>query len=57
VPASAEQKHNTFCFETQHFPDAVNHPGFPSIVLRPGETFKRSTAFRFSAETDRPAAR
>ena len=54
VPATADQKHNTVCFETQHFPDAVNHPEFPSVILRPGETFKRSTSFRFSAEAAAP---
>jgi len=45
----AALKHNAVCFETQHFPDAVNHPNFPSTILRPGETFKSSTAYRFSA--------
>ena len=42
-------KYNAFCFETQHFPDSVNHPNFPSTILRPGETFKSATAYRFSA--------
>ncbi|WP_267428537.1 aldose epimerase family protein [Methylobacterium sp. GC_Met_2] len=36
------------CFETQGFPDAPNHPNFPSAVLRPGETFAAATEFRFS---------
>ncbi|SDN34972.1 aldose 1-epimerase [Methylobacterium phyllostachyos] len=36
------------CFETQGFPDAPNHPNFPSAVLRPGETFATTTEFRFS---------
>ena len=36
-----------FCLETQHFPDAPNHPNFPSIVLRPGETFESTTIYRF----------
>lgn len=36
------------CFETQGFPDAPNHPNFPSTVLRPGETFTSSTIYRFS---------
>jgi aldose 1-epimerase len=36
------------CFETQGFPDAPNQPGFPSTVLRPGETFATATEFRFS---------
>ncbi len=35
------------CLETQHFPDAPNHPGFPSIVLRPGETRHSRTIYRF----------
>jgi len=55
TPATPDQKHNTFCFETQHFPDAVNHPHFPSVILRPGETFARATAFRFSVESAQPA--
>ena len=37
------------CFETQAFPDAPNHPGFPSAVLRPGERFASTTTYRFSA--------
>ena len=36
--------------ETQHYPDSPNHPGFPSTVLRPGETFRSHTEYRFSAE-------
>ena len=36
------------CLETQHFPDSPNQPTFPPTVLRPGETFRSSTLFRFS---------
>ena len=36
--------------ETQHYPDSPNHPEFPSTVLRPGETFRSRTEYRFSAE-------
>lgn len=39
--------HGAFCLETQNFPDAVNHPKFPKSVLRPGETYKTTTIFRF----------
>lgn len=38
-----------FCFETQHFPDGVNIPHFPNSVLRPGETYRQTTEYRFSA--------
>lgn len=40
----------TLCLETQHFPDSVNHPDFPSTILRPGRTFRSTTEFRFSAK-------
>jgi aldose 1-epimerase len=36
-----------FCLETQHFPDAPNQPGFPSTILRPGDTFRSTTVFTF----------
>jgi aldose 1-epimerase len=35
--------------ETQHFPDSPNQPGFPSTVLRPGQTYQTATTFTFSA--------
>lgn len=41
-------QHGALCLETQHFPDSVNHPSFPSTILRPGQTFKSMTVFAFS---------
>jgi aldose 1-epimerase len=38
-----------FCLETQHYPDSPNKPNFPSVVLKPGATFKSTTMYRFSA--------
>jgi aldose 1-epimerase len=38
-----------FCLETQHHPDSIHHENFPSIVLRPGQTFTSRTEWRFSA--------
>ena len=35
------------CLETQHFPDSVNQPTFPSTVLRPDERFTSTTELRF----------
>ena len=43
----AYQIHYAFCLETQHFPDSPNHPNFPSTVLRPGETFRSISLYRF----------
>ncbi len=42
--------HGAVCLETQHYPDSVNQPGFPSTLLRPGETFRSTTIYRFSAK-------
>ncbi len=36
-----------FALETQHYPDSPNQPAFPSTVLRPGETFRSTTIYRF----------
>ena len=43
-------KYSGLCLETQHFPDSPNQPGFPSTVLRPGETFHSITIYRFSTQ-------
>ena len=37
-----------FCLETQIWPDAVNHAGFPDSVLRPGETLRQETDYVFT---------
>jgi len=39
-----------FCLETQHFPDSPNHPAFPSTVLKPGQTYRQTTVYRFLAK-------
>ncbi len=41
------EKYAGLCLETQHFPDAPNQPQFPSIVLRPGETYQQTTVYQF----------
>ena len=35
------------CFETQHFPDSINQPQFPNVILRPGEIFESRTTYKF----------
>jgi aldose 1-epimerase len=45
----AYQKHAALCLETQHYPDSVNHPNFPSTILRPGSVFHQETILKFSA--------
>jgi aldose 1-epimerase len=41
---------DAFTLETQHYPDSPNQPGFPSTVLRPGQTFTSTTVYAFGAE-------
>ena len=43
-------KRHGFCLETQHYPDSPNKPNFPSVILRPGETFQSTTIYQFSTE-------
>jgi aldose 1-epimerase len=40
-------KFGAFCLETQHYPDSVNHPNFPSVILRPGAEYRSTTIYRF----------
>ena len=40
---------SAFALEAQNYPDAPNHPDFPSAVLRPGETYRQTTVYGFSA--------
>jgi aldose 1-epimerase len=41
---------SAICLETQHYPDSPNQPGFPSVVLSPGETFTSRTVYAFGCE-------
>ena len=38
------------CLETQHYPDSPNKPQWPSVVLRPGETYHSRCIYRFSVD-------
>ena len=41
------EKYTGLCLEPQHFPDAPNHPNFPSTTLRPGEEYSNTSIYRF----------
>jgi aldose 1-epimerase len=41
-------QHAALCLETQHYPDSPNEPSFPSTILRPGETYRQTTLYKFS---------
>lgn len=40
-----------FCLETQHFPDSPNQPSFPSVVLKPGETYTSTCVYKFGVKS------
>jgi aldose 1-epimerase len=42
--------HEALAIEAQSWPDAPSNPGFPSILLRPGETYRQVTEWAFSRE-------
>lgn len=41
---------SALCLETQHFPDSPNEPSFPTTLLKPGQTYKSTTIYKFSAK-------
>jgi aldose 1-epimerase len=43
-------KRDGLCLETQHFPDSIHHPNFPTTILHPGEKYTQTTVYRFGTE-------
>jgi aldose 1-epimerase len=41
---------SALCLETQHYPDSPNKPGFPTTELKPGQTYKTTTVYRFAVK-------
>ncbi|MTH53032.1 galactose-1-epimerase [Bacillus mangrovi] len=44
------RKHCAVCLETQHPPDAVHHEGFPSVLLKKGETYHAYAKWKFTSK-------
>ncbi len=42
------RRHGGVCLETQHLPDAVNRPTFPSCIVEPGRPVTHTTEYLFS---------
>lgn len=43
-------QHAALCLETQHYPDSPNQPSFPNTILKPGETYRHTTVYKFSVK-------
>ena len=50
----AYHRHSGFCFEAQAFPDAVNKGHFPDMLLKPGQTYRQTTEYRFTVSSSLP---
>lgn len=48
--AAVHRQHHGFCLETQRFADSPNQPGFPNSILRPGQIYRHTTAYRFGID-------
>jgi aldose 1-epimerase len=44
------QRRSAFCMEPEHYPDSPNKPNFPSVELKPGQTFHNTIVYKFSVE-------
>jgi len=44
------QRRSAFCMEPQHYPDSPNKPNFPSVELKPGQTYHNTIVYKFSVE-------
>ena len=44
------KKRQALCLETQHYPDSVHHPEFPTTILKPGATYTQTTIYKFSTK-------
>jgi aldose 1-epimerase len=40
-------QHAALCLEAQHFPDSPNQPSFPNTILKPVETYRQTTVYKF----------
>jgi aldose 1-epimerase len=45
-----DARRSALCLETQHFPDSPNKAGFPSTVLKAGDTYQSTTVYRFRSK-------
>ena len=42
--------YDAICLEDQHFPDSINNPHFPTTILTPNQTYKKTTIYKFQTK-------
>jgi len=50
TPGVRQVPFGAVALETQHYPDSPNRADFPTTLLRPGDTFRSTTEYRFGTE-------
>jgi aldose 1-epimerase len=43
-------RYSGVALETQHYPDSINKPHFPSVVLKPKQSFSEKTIYKFGTK-------
>lgn len=49
-PEGAGTPGSGIALETEEYPDAPRRPDFPSVLVRPGQTYARTTVWRFNVQ-------
>lgn len=44
------EKRSACCLETQHYPDSINQPSFPTTILEPGQHYRTETQWQFGVD-------
>jgi aldose 1-epimerase len=45
----AYERRNALALEPQHFPDSPNQSNFPSVILKPGQTYHNTIIYKFTS--------
>jgi aldose 1-epimerase len=47
-------KHSAFAFEAQNYPDAINHPSFPTMLVTPDKPYHQLTEYHLAVSPTQP---
>lgn len=45
------RRHGALSFQTQNYPDAMNHTNFPGCILNPGEIYRHKIIYKFRVQS------
>lgn len=44
------RQHQGLCLETQRYPDSINRPAWPTVILRPGQEYRHLMVHKFTVK-------